>query len=121
MEEEEWRTVFESYCKWEACCIWRQGCPFLSCDVLYYSLILYEKYFGNISGDVLAHFVRDHFNETFLKSANAEGKLFLQDEDPRQNSKKAKLEFQSIDAIIFPIPLRGPDMNPISIIFSTIK
>ena len=52
--------------------------------------ILCEQYFGNINGDMFAQFVKDHFNETFKKSDNGEGKLFLQDGDPSQNSKKAK-------------------------------
>ena len=36
---------------------------------------------------MFAQFVKDNLNETFKKSANAVGKLFLEDGDPSQNSK----------------------------------
>ena len=70
---------------------------------------------------MFAQFVKDHFNETFKKSDNAEGKLFLQDGDPSQNSKKAKDALNSIDSKIFPIPPRSPDINPIENIFHITK
>ena len=44
--------------------------------------------------------------------------FFLQDGDPRQNSKKAKVGLDSIGAEIFSIPSRCPDMNPIENIFN---
>ena len=84
-------------------------------------VILCKQYFGNINGDMFAQFVKDHFNETFRKSANAKVTFFLQDGDPSQNSKKAKVTFSSVDANIFPIPLRKPDMNSIENIFNIAK
>ena len=56
-------------------------------------IILWEQCCGKKNGDRFAQFVRDHFNETFKETANAEGKHFLQDENPNQNRKKAKLAF----------------------------
>ena len=57
----------------------------------------------------------------FEKSANPKGKLFLQDGDPRQNSKKAKIALDAVDCRQFFIPARSPDANPIENFFNVIR
>ena len=84
-------------------------------------VILCEQYYGNINGEMFAQFISDHFNEAFEKSANPRGKLFLQDGDPSQNSKKAKVALDAVGARLFSIPPRSPDMNPIENIFNIAK
>lgn len=84
-------------------------------------VILCEQYYGNINGEMFGQFILDHFKEVFAKSANPKGKLFLQDGDPSQNSKKAKVALDMIGARLFPIPPRSPDMNPIENIFNITK
>ena len=69
----------------------------------------------------LHSFISDHFNEAFEKSDNPRGKLFLQDGDPSQNSKKAKVALDAVGARLFSIPPRSPDMNPIENIFNIAK
>ena len=70
-----------------------------------------EQYYGNITGELFSDFVREHFPVMFEKSANPKGKLFLQDGDPRQNSKKAKIALDAVDCRQFSIPARSPDAN----------
>ena len=86
-----------------------------------HGVILCEQYYGNINGEMFAQFILDHFQEAFAKSANPKEKLFLQDGDPSQNSKKAKVALNTIGARLFSIPPRSPDMNPIENIFNITK
>ena len=50
--------------------------------------MLCEQYFGKISGEMFVDFIHKHFKEAFEKSNNPKAKLFLQDGDPSQNSRK---------------------------------
>lgn len=84
-------------------------------------VILCEQYHGNINGAMFAQFISDHFKQTFENSANPKGKLFLQDGDPSQNSKKAVSAMEAVGASKFSIPARSPDMNPIENIFNIAK
>ena len=83
--------------------------------------ILCEQYDGRVNGQMFAEFVEKHFLNTFEKSTNPLGKLFLQDGDPSQNSRTAKLSLEAIGANVFPIPPRSPDINPIENIFNYVK
>ena len=94
---------------------------FLVANAFNRGVILYEQYHGSIHGEIFAEFILEHFNDIFEKSTNPKQKLFLQDGDPRQNSKKAKVGLDSIGAEIFSIPSRCPDMNPIENIFNITK
>ena len=69
----------------------------------------------------VANFEREHFEKTFERSVNPTGKLFLQDGDPSQNSKKAKAPLDAVGARLFSIPPRSPVMNPIENVFNYIK
>ena len=80
-----------------------------------------EQYYGNITGELFSDFVHEHFPVMFEKSANPKGKLFLQDGDPRQNSKKAKIALDAVDCQQFSIPARSPDANPIENFFNVIR
>ena len=84
-------------------------------------IILCEQYLANVNGEMFAQFVKDHTNQTFKNSVNAKGKLFLQDGDSNQNSKKATVALRSIDCNKFPIPPICADMNPIENIFNITK
>ena len=57
--------------------------------------------------------VLEDFPSAFEQSANAVTKRFFQDGDPRQNSAVARRALNEIGAIIFEIPPRNPDLNPI--------
>ena len=69
-------------------------------------VVLCEQYQDRFTGDYFANFIKEHFNEAFSTSPNPEGKLFLQDGDPRQNSAPARKEMSEIGARLFAIPPR---------------
>ena len=46
---------------------------------------------------------------------------FLQDGDPSQNSSKAQTALQDVGALLFRIPARSPDLNPIENIFNIVS
>ena len=84
-------------------------------------VVLCEQYHGRLNGKLFADFVRDHFKETFEKSANPRGKMFLQDGDPSQNSALARDAMWTMGAKKFSIPARSPDLNPIENLFHLVK
>ena len=84
-------------------------------------MVLCEQYHGKLNDQSFANFVREHFPGLFRNSSNLKGKLFLQDRDPFQNSKKAKEAIHGMGARKFSIPPRSPDMNPIENIFHLVK
>ena len=84
-------------------------------------MVLTEQYHDRLNGENFAAFVRRVFPRLFETSANPEGKLFLQDGDPSQNSKKARDAFEEVGAVVFKIPARSPDLNPIENIFNGVK
>lgn len=45
----------------------------------------------------------------------------MQDGDPSQNSELAKAVMQQVDAELFPIPPRSPDINPIENFFHLVR
>lgn len=49
------------------------------------------------------------------------GALWLQDGDPRQNSKVARQSWERLGCKMFGIPARSPDLNPIENIFHTVR
>ena len=84
-------------------------------------VMLCEQYQERFTGKCYAEFVRKHFPRAFAESANPRGKLFLQDGDPRQNSAAAKRALDDVDAKLFSIPPRSPDINPIENLFHLIQ
>ena len=85
------------------------------------SVILAEQYEGNLNGQKFANFVREQFPTVFENSCNKKSKLFLQDGDPSQNSRKAKEAIAAVGARKFTIPARSPDLNPIENVFHNVK
>ena len=57
-----------------------------------------EQYFGRINADTLSSFVHELFASIFRKCPNLRRKLFLQDEDPSQNSCKVRSAWDKIRA-----------------------
>ena len=84
-------------------------------------VILAEQYEGHLNGQKFADFVREQFPKLFENSSNKTGKLFLQNGDPGQNSRKAQQAISAVGAKKFTIPARSPDLNPIENIFHNIK
>lgn len=79
-------------------------------------VIACEKY-EKMTGAFFASFIREHLRDIFSRSHTPTGNLFLQDGDPSQNSKAAKVELSKLGYTIFNIPPRSPDINPIENLF----
>lgn len=77
-----------------------------------------HQYQGNINGEKYAQIVCDKFPDFFGKSANLKGRYFMQDNGPSQNSHIANEAFEQVKAILFKIPPRSLDLNPIENIFN---
>ena len=84
-------------------------------------VLLAEQYEGNLTGEKFATFVREQFPRLFEMSSNPKGKLFLQDGDPSQNSRKAQVAMSEVGARKLAIPPRSPDINPIENVFHNVK
>ena len=79
--------------------------------------IMCKQYFGIITGQKFADIVHSEFDSAFEKSANPTGKRFLMDGCPRQNSATAKKAITAVGGVLFSIPPRSPDLNPIENFF----
>ena len=66
-------------------------------------------------------FVLNHFPLALQKSTNPAQKLVLQDGDPVQKSKQARLAYDAVGCSIFDIPARSPDLNPIENLFHNVR
>lgn len=82
-------------------------------------IILAEQY-DVLNGESFATFIRSHFTHVFVRSAK-DGRQWLQDGDPSQNSAKARRALEDVAATLFPIPPRSPELNPIENVFSFVK
>ena len=84
-------------------------------------VILCKQYHGTLTGEGFAEFVRSCFPQTFERSKNPHGKLFLQDGDPRQVSRCAKNAMDDVGCRNFAIPARSPVLNPIENMFHLVR
>ena len=74
-----------------------------------------------MNGNLFAQFVENNFPDIFKESCNPSGNVFVQDGDPSQNSKAAKISLEKIGALQFSIPPRSPDLNPIENVFNLVE
>ena len=86
-----------------------------------HGVVLRDQYFGSITGEKFADIVRDSFPQAFQRSIDPRGKRFLMDGCPRQNCKKAMDAIDEVNAKLFSIPSRSPDLNPIENFFHLIN
>jgi len=82
-------------------------------------VIACDQYTNRLNGESFARYVRDRFPSLFQLSGNNASR-FLQDGDPSQNSAASKKAFDDIGALLFKIPPRSPDCNPIENVFSIV-
>ena len=80
-----------------------------------------EQYFDRLTGKMFMEFVNAEFRRIFSSSKNPNSTLFLQDGDPRQNSKIAQNAFSNLGIKCFAIPPRSPDLNPIENFFHLVN
>ena len=84
-------------------------------------VICCDKYTQRLNGVFFAFYIRKRFPSHFQASANPRAMRFLQDGDPSQNSTKAQRALQDVGALLFRIPARSPDLNPIENIFNIVS
>ena len=82
--------------------------------------ILCEQY-DRMNGPYFSSFIDRNFSYMFEVSCNPESHLFVQDGDPSQNSKLAKVSMEKCGAKLLAIPPRSPDLNPIENIFNNVR
>ena len=82
--------------------------------------ILYEQY-EKLDGDYYANFIRRNLRKMLQKSGKRKSKLFLQDNCTIHNCAKARKALKAIQAKLFAIPARSPDLNPIENVFNIVK
>ena len=85
-----------------------------------HGVVLCDQYPGAISGQKFAKTVEESFPRAFRNSINPQRKLFLMDSCPRQNSAKARKAVTKVGGMIFKIPARSPDLNPIENFFNIV-
>lgn len=83
-------------------------------------VVLCEQYRGSITGEKFAKIVTDDVS-TALTRIGGQHRRVLQDGCPRQNSKVARKAFENINSLVFKIPPRSPDLNPIENFFHNVK
>ena len=79
-------------------------------------VVMCTQYHGRINGEKFARIVKSEFPTAF--SISEKTRTFLMDGCPRQNSKVAKAAIERVGGMIFSIPARSPDLNPIENFFN---
>ena len=80
-----------------------------------------HQYTWCVNGETCRDFINEHFPSMSENFPNPQGKLFLQDGDPSQNSALAREAMSSVGCRLFKIPPRSPDLNPIENAFNNIR
>ena len=80
-----------------------------------------DKYTQRLNGEFFASYIHNRFPSHFQASTNPRAMRFLQDRDPSQNSTKAQRALQDVGTLLFRIPARSPDLNPIENIFTIVS
>ena len=77
-----------------------------------------------MNGKYFSEFIETTLHRVLLDRAAVAGKeklLFLQDNDPSQNSARAREAIENFGAEVVKIPARSPDLNPIENFFHNVK
>ena len=83
-------------------------------------VILCEEY-EHMTGNFFASFTDKTFEQMFVESKKGNTRLFIQDNDPSQNSAVAKIAMQRVSAQLLKIPPRSPDLNPRENMFKSVS
>lgn len=83
-------------------------------------VVICEEY-TSISAKWMKSFVERNFNQAFLLGKKGPGRIFLQDNDPSQQSALATKAWKRLGFEQVYIPPRSPDLNPIENIFNLVK
>ena len=73
--------------------------------------------YEHFDAPTFAAFVREKFSEMFRKVGKKGWHIFVQDNDPMQNSESVRQALNALKAKQLKIPPRSPDINPIENFF----
>lgn len=87
-----------------------------------HGVTLVEQY-DKMNGIYFAGFITRNFESCFERSniIGNQRRLFVMDNDPSQNSTRAKTALRRVKAHLCAIPARSPDINPIENLFHNVK
>ena len=74
-----------------------------------------------MTGNFFASFINENFEQMFLNSKKANTRLFIQDNDPCQNSRAARIAWERANVELVKIPPRSPDLNPVENVFKVVR
>jgi transposase len=77
----------------------------------------YEK----MTGNYFSLYIKKIFPKLFCPISKLKNKMFVMDNDPCQNSAKAKASLKKLGVTMQPIPPRSPDLNPIENVFHVVR
>jgi len=83
-------------------------------------VVLCEHYTKSITGEKMENIILTAMPEALEKSVDPVGRRILMDGCPRQNSRRSLNAIASIDGMVFKIPARSPDLNPIENFFGMV-
>ena len=83
-------------------------------------VVLYHHYKKALTTDKMVQIIETAVSESFDKSFDSLGQRVLMDGCPLQISKKALNALENVDALVFKIPPRSPDLNPFKNFFALV-
>lgn len=83
-------------------------------------VILCDYYPNAITADKMVSIIKNSMPAAFDNSIDLIGRRVLMDGCPRQNAKRCLKAFEDIGALVFKIPPRSPDLNPIENFFALV-
>ena len=86
-----------------------------------HGVVLCRQYQCRLDGERFASMVYKLFPDVFKKTKHCEGRLFLQDGCPVQNSAATLKAMRKVKTHAFSIPLRSPYLNPIESFFNLLS
>ena len=91
--------------------MWKDG-PFSRRHCI--GVVVYKQYHQTLTGKRFNEVVTQYFPRIFAPcGGDAQGRMFLPDGDHRENSRIAQNTWEALGCIMFLIPARAPDLNPI--------
>ena len=83
-------------------------------------VVLCHHFKKALTADKMVQIIETAMPEAFDKSIDSFGRRVLMDGCPRQNSKKVLKALEDVGALVFKIPPRSPDLNPIENFFALV-
>ena len=89
--------------------------------ISYQNGVIMREQYEKMNGLYFSDFLKRNFGQIFRNNVNPNSRLFVQDGDPRQNSRAASKSIEKAGGQQISIPPRSPDLNPIENFFHLIE